>query len=146
MSPPVPARVSLITLGVADVTRSTRFYQALGWPLSAASVSGEVSFFKTAGGLLALWGIQELADDAELQAPPANEFRGVALAINLDDRAQVDAALAAAAAAGGRVVRPARPAEWGGYTGYFVDPDGHTWEVAHNPFWPIGPDERPILP
>jgi uncharacterized protein len=146
MSSQVPARVSLVTLGVADVARSTRFYQALGWPLSAASVPGEVSFFRTAGGLLALYGADALAADAGLPAAPPSEFRGVALAINVEDPAQVDEALASAVAAGGRVAREARATEWGGYNGYFVDPDGHAWEVAHNPFWPIGADERPTLP
>lgn len=142
----VRPRVSLVTLGVSDLARATAFYQALGWPLSSASVPGEVSFFDTAGGLLALWGNAELAADAGLAPPAGDGFRGVSLAANLDTPQEVDAALAAAAAAGGTVVRAARKADWGGYTAYFADPDGHLWEVAHNPFWPIGPDGRPQLP
>ncbi len=142
---PIPARVSLVTLGVADVERATVFYQTLGWPLSPASVAGEVSFFNTAGGLLALWGSENLAADTGLPSAPPG-FRGVALAINLEDRAAVDAALGAAAGAGGMIIKAAVQADWGGYTGYFADPDGHVWEVAHNPGWPIGDDGRPTLP
>ena len=141
----VPARVSLVTLGVRDVRASTAFYQALGWPLSPASVEGDVSFFNTAGGLLALWGRDDLAADTR-QSPAAEGFRSTALAMNLDSREQVDAALTNAANAGGTIVRPAEATEWGGYNGYFADPDGHLWEVAHNPDWPIGDDERPQLP
>jgi predicted lactoylglutathione lyase len=142
----VPARLSLVTLGVTDLTRSTEFYQALGWPLSTSSVPGQVSFFRTAGGLLALYGVDDLAADARMPAGPTNQFRGVALAINLDGPDDVDAALSAAVAAGGTLLAPAHKADRGGYSGYFADPDGHAWEVAHNPFWPIGPDGRPTLP
>ena len=141
----IPPRVSLVTLGVKDVSRSTLFYVALGWPLSSASVAGEVSFFKTAGGLLALWSEEALAADAGVDATPGAGHRS-ALAINLDSREQVDSALAAAAAAGARILVPGRETDWGGYNGYFADPDGHLWEVAHNPFWPIGQDGRPLLP
>jgi predicted lactoylglutathione lyase len=143
---PVPARVSLVTLGVKDVVRSTAFYAALGWPLSSASVPGDVSFFKTAGGLLALWNEDLLAEDAGLPGAAAADRRSHALAINLESREEVDAALATAEAAGGRITRPAQATDWGGYNGYFADLDGHLWEVAHNPFWPIGDDGRPTLP
>ena len=144
----LPARFSLATLGVRDVTRSTEFYQALGWPLSKASVPGEVSFFDTDGGILAVWGDEELAKDAGLAgaAPGAAAYRGSAYAINLDSPADVDELLALAVQAGGRLTRPALATDWGGYNGYFADPDGHLWEVAHNPHWPIGPHGRPILP
>jgi len=142
----VPARVSLVTLGVQDVARSTRFYIALGWPLSSASVPGEVSFFKTAGGLLALWREDALAEDAGVPPGPTGGNRGTALAINLDSSEQVDAALVTALTAGAQILKPGHATEWGGYNGYFADPDGHLWEVAHNPFWPIGPDDRPTLP
>jgi uncharacterized glyoxalase superfamily protein PhnB len=118
----------------------------LGWPLSPASVAGEVSFFNTAGGILALWGRDDLAADSGQPVEPQGGSRGVALAINLEDRGQVDAALDTAAAAGGSIVKAASPTDWGGYQGYFVDPDGHLWEVAHNPGWPIGNDGRPTLP
>jgi uncharacterized protein len=143
---PVPPRVSLVTLGVKDVARSTAFYVALGWALSSASVPGDVSFFKTAGGLLALWNEDLLADDAGLPGAAAADRRSHALAINLEGREEVDAALATAVVAGGRITRPAKATDWGGYNGYFADPDGHLWEVAHNPFWPIGDDGRPTLP
>src|SRR5512142_30585 len=142
----VPARVSLITLGVADLHRSTAFYQALGWPLSSASVAGDVSFVRTAGAVLALWGRSDLAADAGIDAAAATGFRAVALAINVDTPDDVDAVLQQAVAAGGSLVKPAHTVDWGGYSGYFADPDGHLWEVAHNPFWPIGPDQRPTPP
>ena len=144
----VPARVSLITLGVADVARATEFYRALGWPLSKASVEGDVSFFRTGGALVALFGTAALADDAGVPAATgaSGGFRGVSLAINLASPEEVDAALASAVAAGAALVKPARKAEWGGYHGYFADLDGHLWEVAHNPFWELGPDGLPVLP
>jgi hypothetical protein len=141
-----PARLSLVTLGVADVVASTAFYQRLGWTLSPASVPGEVSFFRMAGAILAVWGAADLAADAGVANPTSPGFRGVALAVNCDDREQVDATLKAAEDAGGRVLKPAQATDWGGYSGYFTDPDGHAWEVAHNPAWPIGEDGRPTLP
>lgn len=143
---PVPARLSLVTLGVADVARSTAFYQALGWQLSAASVPGEVSFFGTAGGLLALFGVDDLAADAHLPPGRPAGFRGVSTAINVDRPADVDSALDTAVRAGAALVKAGQQTSWGGYSGYFADPDGHLWEVAHNPHWPMGADERPRLP
>src|SRR5512134_2905788 len=101
----VPARVSLITLGVADLPRSTDFYRALGWPLSSASVVGTVSFFRTGGAVLALWGRDDLAADATVDAVTTSGFRAVALAINLDTPEDVDGALRQAVAAGGRLIR-----------------------------------------
>jgi uncharacterized protein len=152
----VPAAVSLITLGVADVEASTRFYSDLGFELSSASVPGEVSFFRTAGGLLALWGAQELAEDAAVRADtvpadtvPADAVaghRGVSLAVNVASESAVDDALAHAQASGARITRGARKVDWGGYNGYFADPDGHLWEVAYNPFWPLDDRGLPILP
>jgi predicted lactoylglutathione lyase len=143
----VPALFSLVTLGVRDVPASTRFYEQLGFPRSSASVEGDVSFFRTAGALLAVWGADDLQRDAG--AAPTVEpgtFRGVALAINVSSEKAVDDALAAAERAGGRIARAAQRAEWGGYQGYFTDLDGHYWEVAHNPYWPLGPDGLPQLP
>jgi uncharacterized protein len=142
----VPARISLVTLGVRDLAASTAFYQALGWPLSPASVPGEVSFFNTAGGLLGLFGHDALAEDAGMEPTPPPAFRGMSVAINLESRADVDRAFEQVAAAGGRIVKAPERTDWGGYSGYFADPDGHLWEVAHNPGWPIGPDQRPQLP
>jgi catechol 2,3-dioxygenase-like lactoylglutathione lyase family enzyme len=144
----VPARVSLVTLGVPDVARATEFYVRLGWPLSSASVEGEVSFFRMAGAILGVWDIKELAADANLEDAPAADgrSRAVALAINCDSRAQVDAALRDAEAAGATILKSPVAQDWGGYSGYFADPDGNAWEVAHNPDWPIGDDELPQLP
>jgi predicted lactoylglutathione lyase len=144
----VPARVSLATLGVADVERATAFYLALGWRLSPASVAGEVSFFHTNGALLALWDLAALAADTG-QTPgetPAAGFRHTMLALNLGSPEEVDAALEEVVGAGGRVVKAPSRADWGGYTGSFADPDGHLWEVAYNPDFPIGPDGLPTLP
>jgi predicted lactoylglutathione lyase len=143
---PVPAVISLVTLGVRDVAAATRFYQELGFTLSPGSVEGEVSFFRTAGARLGLFGHDDLAADAHVAAATPDGFRGVALAINVESRAAVDAALTAAAAAGATMPKPGQATEWGGYSGYFADPDGHLWEVAHNPFWPLGPDGLPQLP
>jgi catechol 2,3-dioxygenase-like lactoylglutathione lyase family enzyme len=143
----IPGVLSLVTLGVQDVPAATRFYEALGFELSSASVEGEVSFFRTAGGLLGLYGADDLRRDALAGEPAApGAFRGVTLAVNVGSRDEVDLALATAAAAGARIAKAAQATEWGGYHGYFADPDGHLWEVAHNPFWPIGPDGRPQLP
>ncbi len=126
-------RLTLVTLGVADVARSRAFYEALGWNASSAS-QAEVAFFQLVGMALALWDRQNLADDAGVpNTPPA--FSGIALAFNARSEAEVDRVLAEAVHAGGRLVRQAHKTSWGGYSGYFADPDGHLWEVAHNPFW-----------
>lgn len=143
---PVPATISLITLGVSDVAASTTFYEALGFPLSSASVPGEVSFFRTAGGLLGLYGADALAADAQQRVGDRAGFRGTTLAINVASQAAVDDAIAAAAGAGARILKPPQPTEWGGYHGYFADPDDHAWEVAHNPFWPLDDAGLPQLP
>jgi uncharacterized protein len=144
----VPARVSLVTLGVPDVARATEFYVRLGWPLSSASVEGEVSFFRMAGAILGVWNAADLAADARLDeaAPVGGRSSGIALAINCDNREQVDEALRDAQAAGATILKEPVAMDWGGYSGYFADPDGNAWEVAHNPGWPIGADERPQLP
>jgi catechol 2,3-dioxygenase-like lactoylglutathione lyase family enzyme len=140
----LPARIALVTLGVTDLARSTAFYQELGWPLAAGS-GGEVSFFRTAGALLSLFPYTELAADALVSAD-GDGFRRVSLAINLASPAEVDAALADAVAAGAVLAKPAQQTSWGGYSGYFADPDGHLWEVAHNPFWPLNEAGLPELP
>jgi predicted lactoylglutathione lyase len=128
---------------VADVPRATAFYRALGWEPSSSSVEGDVTFFGTQGGLLALWGRDALAADSGVAASAPG---AVSLAINVESNEAVDAALARAVESGGRITRAAEATEWGGYNGYFADLDGHVWEVAFNPFWPIGPDGRPQLP
>jgi uncharacterized protein len=143
---PVPAVLSLVTLGVADLAASTRFYESLGFPLSSASVPGEVSFFRTAGGLLGLYGATALAADAKQEPGGAHGFRGSTLAINVGSREIVDEAIAAAAAAGAHISKPAQETDWGGYHAYFADPDGHAWEIAYNPFWPLDDAGLPNLP
>jgi predicted lactoylglutathione lyase len=142
----IPAAISLVTLGVRDVAAATTFYEALGFPLSSASVPGEVSFFRTAGGLLGLYGAGALATDAQVAQSPVPGFRGVSLAINVGGRDEVDSAVESAVAAGAEVLKPAQETEWGGYHAYFADPDGHAWEVAHNPYWPLDDRGLPQLP
>ena len=138
-------RISLITLGVADLERSLRFYRdGLGWPLSSASQSS-IAFFRTAGVVLALYPRDLLAADARL-ASSGSGFGGITLAQNVASRELVDRGLARAAAAGATILKPAEDAEWGGYSGYFADPDGYPWEVAWNPHFPLAPDGSVQLP
>lgn len=128
-------RLSFVTLGVADVSRSRAFYERLGFSASKAS-NEAVTFLDASGVVLALFGRQALAEDAGVPNAPA-AFSGVALAHNVRQEPDVDAVLAEAASVGGRIVKPAQRAPWGGWSGYFSDPDGHLWEVAHNPFFPL---------
>lgn len=129
-------RLSLVTLGVDDPMRARAFYEALGWR-PQPSPDGVV-FFQLNGMALALWGRGELAGDAGL--PPATGWGGIALAYNARTADEVDAVLAQATEAGATLLKPAHETFWGGYAGYFADPDGHPWEVAHNPFWRIAAD------
>ncbi len=142
----VPARISFVGLGVRDVAASTAFYRALGWELADAS-NEQISFFRTVGGLLMLYGAEALAADVGLPAAPAGAqpFRGVTLAINVESAEAVGAALDAAVEAGATLLQAAHLAEWGGTSGYFADADGHAWEVAHNPFLPLDAEGRPQL-
>jgi predicted lactoylglutathione lyase len=142
----VPARVSLATLGVTDVVRATEFYESLGWRLSPASVPGLVSFFQTAGGLLSLVKTDDIATDAGIASRRSADFRGVMLAINVESPAAVDDALRAAVQAGAALVKAGSQAAWGGYLGYFTDPDGHLWEITWNPSFPLNPEGIPELP
>ena len=142
----VPPRVSLATLGVADVARSTEFYESLGWRLSSSSVPGVVSFFQTAGGLLSLVKTEDIAADAGITDRESTDFRGVMLAINVESPAAVDDALRSVVQAGAVLVKAGGPAEWGGYLGYFLDPDNHLWEITYNPGFPLTPDGIPQLP
>src|SRR5919106_4423443 len=130
-------RLSLVTLGVADLDRSRRFYETLGWRRS--NKEAEVVFFQAGGMVLALWSRDSLAEDARVPAAGSG-FRGIALAYNTRTRDEVDTVLAEAKAAGAEILKPAEDAFWGGYTGYFADPDGHLWEVAWNPDWTITED------
>ncbi len=137
--------ISLVTLGVDDVERASQFYAALGWTRSSAS-EPSVTFFHGSTAALALFGRDALAADVGLPGPAPRGFAGVALAMNLPTTAAVDEMLAGAQQAGGRIVKPGQQTPWGGYAGYFADPDGHLWEVAHNPFFPLDPDGRVSLP
>ncbi|GAA1216724.1 VOC family protein [Kitasatospora nipponensis] len=141
----VPARISIVTLGVADLARSSEFYAALGWERSAAS-SPEIVWFRTADSALGLFPTAALAADAGIPEGGEPAFRGVTLAINLESAQAVDEALAVAVEAGASVVKPPATAHWGGYSGYFEDPDGHLWELAHNPFFPLSESGRLELP
>ena len=135
-------RVSVVTLGVADVARARAFYEALGW--SGESPDGDVVFFQAGGMILALWGREKLAEDSAVADPGG--WGGVTLAYNVSTPSEVDALLAAAAAAGATVGRPGARTFWGGYSGIFVDLDGHPWEVAHNPGWILADDGSVHLP
>jgi catechol 2,3-dioxygenase-like lactoylglutathione lyase family enzyme len=124
-------RLSVVTLGVADLERSRRFYEeGLGW--RRGNDHAEVVFFQAGGAVLALHARHLLAEDARV-ANDGQGFDGITLAYNTRTREEVDAVLAEAAAAGAKLLKPARDTSWGGYAGYFADPDGHAWEVAWNP-------------
>jgi len=131
----VPAHLSLVTLGVADVGRSTAFYEALGWRRSSASDADDITFFQLGSVVLAVYGASHLADDAVQPAPIAG-FRGVTLAINLVSPAEVDRVFAEWVAAGAVPVKQPVEVSWGGYSSYVADPDGHLWEIAFNPYSP----------
>jgi uncharacterized protein len=137
-------RVSIITLGVADLERSRAFYERLGWRRSMAQTEGIV-FFQARGMALALYPRKELAKDANV-APDGNGFGGITLAYNGRTRAEVDSVLNEAAAAGAKIVKPAEEAFWGGYSGYFSDLDGFLWEVAWNPSFAIAEDGSLRIP
>ena len=129
-------RMSLVTLGVADLRRARRFYEdGLGWTPGFAS--DDVVFYETGGPIIALWSRSALATDAQIEDDDSM-FSGIALAHNVRSRADVEAVLAEAAAAGAAILKSAEDTPWGGYSGYFADLDGHLWEVAWNPAWRIG--------
>jgi catechol 2,3-dioxygenase-like lactoylglutathione lyase family enzyme len=130
-------RVSLITLGVADLERSRAFYEALGWK-TGAKPGDDVVFFQAGGMVLALWGREQLAEDSGVE--DTGGWGGITPAHNVRSPEEVDAVIAEAEQAGARIARHGAKTFWGGYSGVFVDPDGHPWEVAHNPFWTLGSD------
>jgi uncharacterized protein len=133
----VEQRVSLITLGVRDLPRARSFYEALGWK-SGAAPADDVVFFQAGGMIVALWGREQLTADTAVQ--DSGGWGGVTLAYNTRSPDEVDSVLAEAEAAGATIARPGAETFWGGYSGVFVDPEGHAWEVAHNPHWTVGPD------
>ena len=130
-------RISLITLGVADLERSRSFYETLGWR-SVSKPEAGVVFFQAGGTVFALWSRTELAKDCAVD--DSGGFGGIALAYNVRSPEEVDAVLADAERAGATIGRPGATMFWGGYSGVFLDPDGHPWEVAHNPFWTLRED------
>jgi predicted lactoylglutathione lyase len=130
-------RVSLITLGVADVERARRFYEALGWK-TGAEPGDDVVFFQAGGMVLALWGRDQLAEDSGVR--DGGGWGGVTPAHNVRSQAEVDSVIEEARAAGADIPREPGETFWGGYSGVFVDPDGHPWEIAHNPRWTIEAD------
>ncbi|MGI9366948.1 MAG: VOC family protein [Rhizobiaceae bacterium] len=131
------ANISIVTLGVDDLAASTRFYESLGWQNTTASQE-TVTFLQGHSIVLGLYGRAALAEDARIDDTPAG-FRGVTLAINLPDRAAVDSFFAHAIGHGAAAIKQPQDVFWGGYSGYFADPDGHLWELAHNPFFKADP-------
>jgi len=130
-------RVSLVTLGVEDLARARSFYEALGWR-SGAAPADDVVFFQAGGMIVALWGREQLTEDSAVT--DSGGYGGVTLAYNARGREEVDAVIEQARAAGARIGREPAETFWGGYSGIFVDPEGHPWEVAHNPHWTVGED------
>src|SRR6266446_10294398 len=127
-------RVSLITLGVSDLARARSFYEALGWR-TGAGAEDDVVFFQAGGMVVALWGREQLAKDSGVE--DGGGWGGVTLAYNVRSPEEADTAIEQARAAGARIAREPGTTFWGGYSGIFVDPDGHPWEVAHNPHWTL---------
>lgn len=140
---PVRQRVTLITLGVGDLARSRRFYDALGW--RGQELEGTV-FFQAGGIAVVLWGRDKLAADGGIQDTGSDGFGGIALAHNVGSTAEVDDIIGVAARAGAVVTCPPRETFYGGYAGYFADPDGHMWEIAYNPGFSLTEDGDLILP
>jgi hypothetical protein len=128
-------RITLITLGVADLEASRGFYERLGWKRSVKNAEG-VAFYQTGGVALALYPRTSLAEDLGVE-PAQSGFRAVTIAQNVRSRAAVDRALEEAVKAGARLLKPGADVFWGGHVGYFADPDGHVWEVAWNPDFPL---------
>lgn len=136
-------RISLVTLGVTDLARARTFYEQLGWRGQEAE---ETVFFQAGGVVLVLWGRHKLAEDTGVNDTRADGFGGIALAHNVRSRNEVDRVLANAAAAGAEITRPAGETFYGGYAGCFTDPDGHVWEIAHNPGFSLSPDGALTIP
>ncbi len=130
-------RLTVVTLGVSDLARARGFYEGLGWKTGAAP-DDDVVFFQSGGMVVALWGRDQLAEDSGVE--DGGGWGGVTLAHNVGSSAEVDAVIAEAEAAGATIARPGAETFWGGYSGVFIDPDGHPWEVAHNPHWALAED------
>lgn len=136
-------RLSLVTLGVADLARSQAFYERLGW---RGHLLEETVFFQAGGIAVVLWAREKVATDAGIEDRSSDGFGGMTLAHNVRSRAEVDEILRAAAEAGAEVTVPARETFYGGYAGFFTDPDAHVWEIAHNPGFTLDSEGRLILP
>jgi uncharacterized protein len=136
-------RLSLITLGVDELARSREFYEALGW--SGQEVQ-ETVFFQAGGLAVVLWGSEKLAGDCGLERRAGGGFDGIALAHNVRSNEEVDALIAAAERAGATITRAPATTFYGGYAGIFLDPDGHAWEIAHNPGFTLAQDGSLVLP
>ncbi len=136
-------RLSLITLGVSDLARARAFYEELGWK-TRAEPEDDVVFFQSGGMIVALWGRDQLAEDSGVE--DNGGWGGITLAHNVRSPEEVDAVIDEARRAGARIAREGEETFWGGYSGVFVDPDGHPWEVAHNPRWTIADDGSTRLP
>ena len=141
----VPARLNIVTIGVAELARSVAFYERLGWQRSTSSIDNVISWFRIGDAYLGIFGWQDLADDANLVSPSRGTFGGITLAINVNSVDEVDAALDAAVAAGGTLLKPGTELPFG-YGGYFADPDGHPWEVCFNREFPVDGDGRITIP
>lgn len=140
----LPARINLVTLGVSDLKASTDFYERLGWSKSKAS-SDEITFFESNDVTLGLFPRDRLAEDAQVDDSRPG-FSGITLAQNFGSEAEVDAAFEHAIACGATACKPPQKVFWGGYSGYFADPDGHLWELAHNPFVVLDDHGRMQMP
>jgi uncharacterized protein len=136
-------RLSLVTLGVADLGRARAFYEALGWQ-TRAKPDDDVVFFQAGGTIVALWSRESLAEDTAVD--DTGGWGGITLAHNTRSPEEVDAVLNEAQRAGATIARAGAATFWGGYSGVFLDPDGHTWEVAHNPHWTFADDGSIVLP
>jgi predicted lactoylglutathione lyase len=137
--------ISLITLGVADIARATALYEQLGFVVSQAASEASVSFFKASSVVLALWSREAQREDANAHGLWTGNG-GIVVAQNVASESEVDAMMAKAEAAGAYILKPAAKTFWGGYNGYFADLDGHVWEIAHNPFWPLDENGHIELP
>jgi uncharacterized protein len=139
----VDQRLSLVTLGVRDLARARAFYEGLGWE-TRAEPDDDVAFFQAGGMIVALWGRDQLAEDSEVT--DSGGWGGITLAYNTRSPEEVDSVIEEARKAGATIAREPGPAFWGGHTAIFIDPEGHPWEVAHNPRWTIADDGSVTLP
>ena len=136
-------RISLVTLGVTDLARARTFYERLGWRGQQAE---ETVFFQAGGIGVVLWGRDKVAGDADIEDGGTDGFGGMALAHNVRSRLEVDQVMDQAANAGARITRTAQETFYGGYAGFFTDPDGHVWEIAYNPGFPLEPNGNLTIP